>query len=489
MTRDHATGHRLLPLLCGLLLALPSAGWAATPRLRVSENHRYLVDDDGRPFFYLGDTAWELFHRLDREEAQRYLADRAAKGFTVIQAVALAELDGLNAPNANGHRPLIDNDPARPDVEEGPDNDYWDHVDEVVREAARLDLFIGLLPTWGDKWSKKWGVGPEVFTPANAKQYGEWLGRRYRDQPIIWILGGDRNPDDERGRAVTRAMAAGLKAGHGGTQLMTFHPQGGSNSATWFQQDDWLDFNMIQSGHGRPGTPNYETLLQNLALTPPKPTLDGEPCYEDHPVKGQTWNRRDQPGVRLDWFDEWDVRVAAYQALLAGACGHTYGDHNIWQMWLPGREPLSVARTPWPAALEHPGALQMKYLRGLFEARPFWKLSSDQSLVVADNPREAQGIRAAVAHDGTFAVLYLPTGGPVIVDQTGLQGDRLRAWWFNPRQNASQLIGTFEHRKSRTFAAPSSGRNNDWVLVIEDADLDLPRLGTSYQNIIPVVDE
>src|ERR687894_371368 len=62
--------------------------------LKVSENGRFLVHEDGSPFFYLGDTAWELFHRLDREEADRYLADRAGKRFTVIQAVALAELEG-----------------------------------------------------------------------------------------------------------------------------------------------------------------------------------------------------------------------------------------------------------------------------------------------------------------------------------------------------------------------------------------------------------
>ena len=55
---------------------------------------RYLQYADGRPFFYLGDTAWELFHRTTREEARLYLEDRARKGFTVIQAVCLAERDG-----------------------------------------------------------------------------------------------------------------------------------------------------------------------------------------------------------------------------------------------------------------------------------------------------------------------------------------------------------------------------------------------------------
>src|SRR5262245_2103933 len=115
-------------------------GWEATvnaamPRLKVSDNKHFLVTEHGKPFFWLGDTAWELFHRLNREEAGRYLENRARKGFTVIQAVALAELDGLNDPNPYGHRPLLNNDPAKPDVRDGANNDYWDHVDYVVDKA------------------------------------------------------------------------------------------------------------------------------------------------------------------------------------------------------------------------------------------------------------------------------------------------------------------------------------------------------------------
>ena len=80
----------------------------------MADDHRHLVHADGTPFFYLGDTAWELFHRLNREEADRYLDDRARKGFTVIQAVVLAELDGLHTPNPYGDKPLVDDDPTRP---------------------------------------------------------------------------------------------------------------------------------------------------------------------------------------------------------------------------------------------------------------------------------------------------------------------------------------------------------------------------------------
>ncbi len=198
------------------LVTILSAVAFGEPRLKVSENQRYLVHEDGRPFFYLGDTAWELFHRLNREQADQYLADRAQKQFTVIQAVALAELDGLNTPNAYGHRPLIENDPTRPDVKDGPANDYWDHVDYIVERAAERELFIGFLPTWGDKWNRQGGAGPEVFTPENARAYGRWLGKRYQHQPIIWILGGDRVVENDTHRAILRAMAAGLREGDGG---------------------------------------------------------------------------------------------------------------------------------------------------------------------------------------------------------------------------------------------------------------------------------
>ncbi len=442
---------------------------ATASRLEVADNGRYLQCEDGRPFFYLGDTAWELFHRLDRKDADLYLANRARKGFTVIQAVALAELDGLNTPNAYGHRPLVDNDPARPAIKDGPADDYWDHVDYIVNRAEELGLFIGMLPTWGDKWVKRWGIGPEVFNARNAEAYGEFLGRRYKDKPIIWILGGDRSPDTERHVTIIRAMARGLAKGDGGAHLMTFHPQGGDSSSEWFHGDDWLDFNMFQSGHSRLLNPNHEMTLADRRLTPAKPVIDGEPCYEDHPVN---WHRDDETG----WFDEWDVRKAAYSSMLAGAAGHTYGDHNIWQMWRPGRKPISVARTPWRHALDHPGSFQMGHFRRLFTLRPFHQLVPDQSLIAAEVGSGADHMRAALATDGSFALVYLPTGIPVTIDMTKLSGQSARAWLFNPRQGIAEPVGEFPTEGQQRFEAPYSGRNNDWVLILDDVSQDLPRV-------------
>lgn len=417
-------------------------------RLEVSTEGRHLVHADGTPFFYLGDTAWELFHRLNREEADLYLGDRAAKGFTVIQAVVLAELDGLHTPNAYGELPLENDDPRQP-------NDaYFRHVDYIVDKAESLGMFIGMLPTWGDKWNKKWGVGPEIFTPENAAAYGAFLGRRYRDKPIIWILGGDRNPENDQHLAIIRAMAGGLKKGDGGNHLMTFHPQGGSGSSQWFHNDGWLNFNMFQSGHSAANAPNYRTTLESHGLEPVKPVLDGEPRYEDHPIDWKPQN---------GWFDAWDVRQAAWWSMLSGACGHTYGNHNIWQMWQPGRKPISSARTPWKTAVGHPGSAQVGDMRKLLESKAWQKLAPDEDLLAGEPGEGAEHIRAARAGDGSFAMIYTPTGRKFSVRLERI-GGKVTASWFDPRTGKLQPAQV----DGQSFDPPGEpGRGNDWVLVLE----------------------
>src|SRR3546814_887692 len=388
-------------------------------QLKGSENGHFLEYQNGDPFFWLGDTAWELFHRLDRKEAALYLENRAEKGFTVIQAVVLAEFDGLHTPNAYGDTPLTEDDPTRPNEA------YFKHVDYIVRKASRLGLFIGMLPTWGDKVVKRWGVGPEIFTPENAYTYGLFLGKRYNNSPIIWILGGDRNPDGPKHIQVWDAMAKGILEGSGGHQLITYHPQGGSGSSKWFHEKDWLDLNTFQSGHGERDGRNYQKLTHDYNLSPTKPTLDAEPNYEDHPVG---WKPEE-----LGWFDAFDSRRAGYWSMLSGACGHTYGNHNIWQMLETGRDPVSFARTGWRFAINHPGAFQAGYMRRLFESLAWQQLIPDQALIKNKNPRDATHQVAAISSAGNFLLAYTPYGKSLRIDLSKLPEGELHASWYNPR--------------------------------------------------------
>nr|WP_232065312.1 glycoside hydrolase family 140 protein [Rhodocytophaga rosea] len=426
-------------------------------QLKVSPNKRYLVKADGTPFFYLGDTAWELFHRLNREEADRYLQNRADKGFTVIQAVALAELDGLTDPNPYGHIPLKNNDPTQPN------EDYFKHVDYIVNKAQSLGLYISMLPTWGDKIFKdKWGAGPEIFTTQSAKVYGQFLGKRYANKPIIWVLGGDRNPRDEKDIAIWRAMAEGIIAGAGGTDktTMTYHPQpkedGGSS--TWFHNDEWLDFNMFQTGHCR-NSNLYEKITHDYNLTPVKPTMDGEPIYEDHPV---CFNAKD-----LGYSAAYDVRRAAYLDLFAGAFGHTYGCHAVWQMYAPNRKAVNGPLKPWFESIDLPGAEDMTHVRALMESRPILDRVPDQSLLTTDAYAEGDRIQATRGKDYLF--VYTTTGRPFTLAMGKISGKQVKGFWFDPREGKSTPVEAVNNTGTHSFTPPSKGLGKDWILILDDA--------------------
>jgi hypothetical protein len=422
--------------------------------IRVSDNHRFLVHEDGTPFFYLGDTAWALFQRLDRAEADRYLEDRVAKGFSVIQITALSEFDGLRVPNPYGDLPLHDGDPLRP-------NDaYFRHVDYVVEKAASLGLVVGMLPTWGDKVGPiKWGVGPEIFTSENARGYGAFLGERYRDQPLIWILGGDRTAETARHKAIWRALAEGLKSGDGGRHLMTYHPMGVYSSSSFFHEEPWLDFNMLQSSHEVWDRDNYNWIWKDYDLVPTKPCMDSEPNYEDMPVAG-----RPEHG----YYAAYDARKAAYWALFAGAHGHTYGANGVFQFSKSAEPDRFGSRRPWNEAIALPGATQMGYARRLIESRPFLKRIPDPRLLVSPPGQGTDHTRATRGIDGSYAFVYSASGKPFSLDLRRLSGSRIRASWFDPRVGTATSFDSFPTGATHEFRPPTHGPDNDWVLVLDD---------------------
>ncbi|HNP23409.1 MAG TPA: glycoside hydrolase family 140 protein [Panacibacter sp.] len=421
----------------------------------VSENKHYILRD-GKPFFWLGDTGWELFHRLDRDQVAYYLKRRAEQGFTVIQAVVLAEFDGLHTPNAYGDLPLLNDNPNTPNEA------YFKQVDYVIDKAAEYNLVIGLLPTWGDKIFKdKWGAGPEIFNQENARNYGRWLAQRYKDKKnIIWILGGDRAPRNESDVAIWRSMATGIVEGSTVKPMISFHPQPNeTGSAQWFQQDDWLSFHMFQNGHCR-YTAMYDKIQTVYNMQPTKPVMDAEPLYEDHPVCFDAKS--------YGTSNAYDVRQFAYLDLFSGAFGHTYGCHDIWQFYSPYRDAVNGPHMYWQQAMELPGALQMKYVRRLLEAYPLADRVPDQSLVEERNNYEPERIQATRGKD--YAMIYSTSGLSFTVNLGKISGKKLNTYWFDPRNGKTTLPETIDNKGSRQFIPPSKGYGQDWVLVLNDAE-------------------
>jgi hypothetical protein len=358
--------------------------------LCVHANQRFVATADGQPFFWLGDTAWELFHRLTRPEISQYLETRAKQGFNLIQAVLLPEFNGLTEANRLGQLPFLSLETLEPNPA------YFDFVEEVLLEARGLGLYMALLPTWADKLTPNWGAGPVIFsldTLEKAQQYGAYLGKRFAHHShLVWMLGGDRpvvyspqhtaqdTPDSDSTdlRPIWRSMAQGIRTG-GARQLMTYHADGGPQTAQALHHESWHELTLFQSGHWQRFSPVWDWLEEHFLRQPLKPALDAEPCYEDHGVN--PWHK--------DWtaaegyFRADDVRLQIYRGIFAGGCGVTYGHQSVWQfanpeLYAPVAHPDVLS---WRTALERPAALQMQHLRRLFESLPFIELRPDQTLL------------------------------------------------------------------------------------------------------------
>ena len=431
-------------------------------RIVVSANGHYLQFEDGKPFFWLGDTAWELFHRLNLEEIENYLNNRKEKGFNVIQAVVLPEMDGLRKPNQYGEVPFIDLNPEKPNEK------YFELIDKVFQMAEERGMFIGLLPTWGDKVTLLWGKGPVIFNEETAYKYGSWIGKRYKDAPnVIWILGGDRPgvQDTNDWRPIWSAMAKGILHGTEDKALITYHPSGGEYSTSqYIHNEDWLDINMMQSGHGGGhDVPVWLWISRDYNLKPAKPTLDAEPNYEDHPVNPwPKWNSAN------GYFRDYDVRKQIYRSVFSGACGVTYGHHSIWQFFSQREEKINHADRYWIEALDRPGAFQAGYLKKLIESRPQMIRLPDGAIIQKGQGNDGEFSCSTYGSDGSYLMVYIPAGRFITVNTRIISCDTVKACWFNPKDGNHNDVGLIERKNSMNFTPPTLGFGNDWVLILDD---------------------
>lgn len=420
-------------------------------KLKISPNKRHLLTESNKPFFYLGETAWELFHRCDREEADLFLKDRASKGFNVIQSVALAEIDGINTPNSYGHQPLVGHDALKP-VEA-----YWQHVDWIVKRTNELGMYVGFLPTWGDKWCNE----PLIFTLDNARKYGEWLGKRYKNAGLIWILGGDRRISKDSQSDVIRAMAEGLRAGDDHGHLMTFHPPGNTSSSKYVHCESWVDFHMQQAGHYRDRA-SWQLAEFDWDLLPHRPFVNGEPPYEAHP--------NNFAGGDQGWLDQADVRRELYWSICGGSAGFTYGCHAIWQMWQPPRNPINGPRAPWKDSLSLPGAGQMQHGLKLVMSRPFAEREPASHLIIkSPHSTGPDTIRSCRGADGSWMLIYCPNCQRVKVDLKAIKSEKVKVTYFNPRTGASIDGGVTEGNREESFQPPFDPEGRDWVIILDDS--------------------
>jgi hypothetical protein len=413
--------------------------------LAISGNGHYLVNADGSPFIWVGDTGWRMVNRLNRADADLYLSDRANKGFTVIQTALVNDHDPVNAA---GQSPFINGNPYQPNPA------YFSYVDTLVADATARGLTLAIVPCWSNKINGPDGV---LFDANSARSYGQYLGGRYKGKNIIWLLGGDGKIALQH--ATWDALADGLNAGSGGANVVTYHPRGGFSSSAGYAGDPRVQFNMIQSGHVADSS-NYDMVTSDYALN--LPTIDAEANYEEMPNALVVGNAP---------ITAYDVRKKAYWSLFAGAFGVQYGDMNVYQFWTPGTTPdiTSPLVAPWQNSLNAPGAQEMQFVKKLMQSRPVLSRVPDQSVVTSYTGTGTDHIQATRDAAGSYALVYAASGQAVSVDMTKITGANVRVSWYNPRDGSYAVVGIAPDIGTQTFAPPTNGYNNDWILVMDDA--------------------
>jgi hypothetical protein len=414
--------------------------------LKISENRRYFVDQNDKPFLYHADTGWQIYNKLTTAEARDYLIHRKNQGFNTIQTQIAMDPAHVNRDGA----PIFDKD----NDFSKPNKAYHDHVAEIIAMADSLNLLITMSQPWLGCCEEAFGNRPDKPIQANGPEknrwYGRWLGKRFATfTNLFWIIGGDNDPKKDREGMV--AFAEGLRETAPAHQLFTYHASPPHSSTDLFQYSNWLGFSMIYTyWRDKPGewvNPQYlvevyEAALHEYNKSDLMPFILGESQYEGfegndigtpHQVRRQPW---------------WTV--------LCGGAGHAYGS-RMW--YFPDN---------WREMIQYPGSYQLKHFITFFEKIAWWTLVPDQrhKLVVAGYGQfmKSNYVTAALSEDRTLAVAYLPERSTLVVDFSRMAGPRVKAQWYNPVTGEYGDAGEFATDRLEQLTPPG---NQDWALLLQ----------------------
>lgn len=423
--------------------------------LRVADDRRHFAYADGTPFFWLGDTWWMgLTDRLAFPEDFRRLADdRAAKGFNVVQIVA-----GLY-PDMPAFDPRGRNEAGFPwEADYARINpSYFDAADRRIAHLADRGIVPCVVGAWG--YHLPW------LGEAKMKQHWRNLVARWGAYPVVWCAAGEttmpfylsktKREDAERQKRGWTEVIVDLRSIDPFHRLVTTHPSRIARESV--TDPAVLDFDMQQTGHGRPPEGHAEMASQGWAATPTMPVLSGESRYEALEINPT--------------LTDADARKAFWSHVVASGCaGHTYGANGIWQVNVQG-EPYGKSpggnnwgTTPWDVAMALPGSSQLAAARKRIESIPGWdRFEPRHDLAAWADPAEKSPAPLCVAAPNGSRLIYILKPGPVRL--SGLpEGASFDLRWFDPISGASTppvaLPATADGAATVT---PPEG-DHDWAL-------------------------
>ncbi len=411
--------------------------------LKVSDNRRHLVYGDGTPFLWIGDTAWAVPQRASDEEWEAYIADRAAKHFTLIQVAPAPQWAGTS--DRRGERPFTDKacsqwNPA-----------YWQSFEQKVQranEAGLIVLLVGLME-------------PVHRYPESDKAclFARNIIARLFGNFVIFSPSFDSE-------FMPLANDVGLAARDATTvHLITQHPGTPWNQPTptfsdKYYDEPYLDIAAVQTGHNG-GHLDWcahhaiEWVLHLYRHEPHKPVINLEAMYDAQ--GGNGWRAV-------------DARSLAWRSWLSGAMGYTYGAGDVppkvpqgsgavWK-WVTDPEKYDY----WEKALQWDSAFQMQYLHDFLAAIEWWRLEPAHELIRNQPDDVTRRMVLARSAAGDLAVAYLPGNDVIEVDMSFFPAP-LVARWFDPVSGRyTSMTRSIANRSTHRFTPRAEG---DWVLLLQ----------------------
>lgn len=419
---------------------------AQIQKLRISDNKRFLVHEDGSPFIWIGETNW-FFAKLPPTVIDSILDKRSSQGYTVMLVSCREKLHDGDGPGG-----IIN-----------PNLCWWNYLDDYILKCEQRGLYVGITLGW-------WGILMQN-SEKDLFEFGKWVGQRYKDNNnIIWLtLGesGSYNRKKQISESKLNALVEGIRHGDSGNKLLTIHAD--YKRGTSLTNDGELcDFNNWQTSQwccpdNLPKKDERQWTVwdaiqydyNKLYNGNPKPTIDLEAWYE---------NNKDFCGTT-----PFIIRRRAYFTIFAGAFGHNYGAGGIWD-GLNSKQKCSENAI---SALNYPGALQIsnvgKFLHSL--GGDFLKMIPDQTIIKEGNSNNYDShVQAVVSNDKTFSLIYSASDAPYRLDLNKISNNTLFYTWYNPRTNYINSKIKSKKKKSDneiTFNPPGEkGAGNDWILII-----------------------
>ncbi len=452
--------------------------------LRVAGSGRTLEHVDGTPFFWLADTWWMGFCKRLRwpEDVQELAADRAAKGFSVIQIIAGLYPDmepfdkrGANEAGFPWDREFICVNPA-----------YFDHADLRIAHLVRAGLLPCIFGLWGFFLDF---AGPEV-----VKKHWRYLIARYGAYPVVWCTAGEalmpyylaeETAEFQRWRtevqlvttaemtwlpaekrAIWSEIMRTLKATDPYGHPLTIHPNGFGHLTP--DDPSLVEINMLHPAHlGYQTMTDMAHLVESAVAEGPRiPVLVAEVNYEGE-------MEMSRPETQRFFF---------WAAILSGAGGHTYGANGIWQLntlekpYGPSPHGASYGYTPWNEAAQLPGSTHVGNSKRLLERYAWWEFEPHPEWVEPHNTVENRFMPYAAGIFGKVRIFYLP--GPSIryvnrgeVTISGLEkGVQYRGFYYDVKSGQEHEAVSLKGDAQGNCAMPSAPIIWDWVFVMEKDD-------------------